>query len=164
MYWWICIFKIFFCPAIVTPSSCGIVPVPPSEQAQRALVLVAKVLQNIANNVTFGSKETFLEFMNPFITANVLACQDYFDQIARLDEKKQISVAKVSLETKNKSLEAVYKQTKNVFPKIKEKCAEKSWFKELQILMDEILQIEIHHGFSKPKEPTKDSSKEELMP
>jgi hypothetical protein len=56
--------------------------VPPNEQAQRGLTLIAKVLQNIANGVTFGKKEHFLEWLNPFIAESISACQDYFDEVA----------------------------------------------------------------------------------
>src|SRR5690242_5468834 len=44
--------------------------------------MIAKTLQNIANNITFGHKEEHAVWLNDFITANFSACQDYFDQIA----------------------------------------------------------------------------------
>jgi hypothetical protein len=48
----------FICPALVAPDSFGLIrSVPP--ESRRALVLVAKVLQNLANFVPFGSKEEF---------------------------------------------------------------------------------------------------------
>lgn len=51
----------FVCPALVAPDSFGLVRSVPTE-SRRAFVLVAKVLQNLANFVPFGSKEEFSEW------------------------------------------------------------------------------------------------------
>jgi hypothetical protein len=55
---------------------------PPGPDSQRALTLIAKTIQNVANNVTFGNKEQYMEFLNEFVTSNFAACQDYFDEVA----------------------------------------------------------------------------------
>ena len=36
----------------------------------RSLVMIAKCLQNLANLVEFGGKETYMEVVNPFILKN----------------------------------------------------------------------------------------------
>ena len=43
---------------------------PPSPGASRSLVMIAKCLQNLANLVEFGSKESYMEVVNPFILKN----------------------------------------------------------------------------------------------
>jgi len=51
------------CPALVMPSQYGVVSKPPPDNARRGLILAAKVLQNLANGVAFGEKESYmLEF------------------------------------------------------------------------------------------------------
>lgn len=57
----------FVCPAIVAPATFGLLDKHPSGPAHRALVLVAKVLQNAANATQF--KETEMECFNTFLTA-----------------------------------------------------------------------------------------------
>ena len=36
----------------------------------RSFVMIAKCLQNLANLVEFGGKETYMEVVNPFILKN----------------------------------------------------------------------------------------------
>jgi GTPase-activator protein for Ras-like GTPase len=52
----------FVCPELVMPSSFQ-----PSSAGRRNLILVSKVLQNIANDVEFGGKESFMMFANDFV-------------------------------------------------------------------------------------------------
>jgi len=54
----------YICPAIVNPGS--ICP-QLSPLQRRNLILVSKVLQNVANGVEFGLKENYLTPLNPFI-------------------------------------------------------------------------------------------------
>ena len=65
------IFLRFFCPAIVTPEMHGLMQGSPPVHLRRGLVLITKTLQNLANKVTFGHKETYMEPMNKFINANI---------------------------------------------------------------------------------------------
>jgi len=50
------LFLRFFCSAITVPDSYVLSKIVPPPTARRNLVLVAKVLQNLANNVLFGQK------------------------------------------------------------------------------------------------------------
>eukprot|EP00002_Diphylleia_rotans_P018460 TRINITY_DN3574_c0_g1_i5.p1 TRINITY_DN3574_c0_g1~~TRINITY_DN3574_c0_g1_i5.p1 ORF type:complete len:871 (+),score=139.07 TRINITY_DN3574_c0_g1_i5:51-2663(+) len=71
------IFLRFFCPAIVAPHAFGITKKPPPEESQRTLVLISKVLQNLANGTEFGSKEAWMTEMNSFIIANDTKMKDF---------------------------------------------------------------------------------------
>ncbi len=64
------IFLRFINPAILVPHQCGIVKDEPTKGTQRQLVLITKVLQNLAANVEFGKKEAFMTKLNDFIRAN----------------------------------------------------------------------------------------------
>lgn len=55
----------FICPYILSHD------LPSSENSRflkRGLVLVTKILQNLANNLLFGAKETFMNSMNEFLS------------------------------------------------------------------------------------------------
>ncbi|KAI5797697.1 hypothetical protein EDC01DRAFT_36289 [Geopyxis carbonaria] len=67
------IFLRFFCPAIVSPDSEGLIDSVPSKEMRRGLMLVAKIIQNLANNVLFGAKESYMIPLNDFLTGNI--CQ-----------------------------------------------------------------------------------------
>lgn len=41
----------FFCPALVAPHAYGLIPEPPSNELQRELILLSKIMQNLANEV-----------------------------------------------------------------------------------------------------------------
>lgn len=60
------IFLRFINPAIVSPYEAGIVDKQPSQRTLRGLMLVSKILQNIANNVEFSKEEHMLPF-NDFV-------------------------------------------------------------------------------------------------
>ena len=47
-----------------------IISEPPPPAAGRSLVMIAKCLQNLANLVEFGAKESYMEVVNPFILKN----------------------------------------------------------------------------------------------
>jgi hypothetical protein len=59
------IFLRFFCPAIVTPHTNGLVDKPPPGKALKALLLVTKALQNLANGVNF--REEYLQPLNGWL-------------------------------------------------------------------------------------------------
>ena len=75
----------YLCPAIVAPDGFGVVD-QPIEEIRRCLVLVTKVLQNLANRVQF-TKEPFMHCMNPFIESNVGRIRDLFDIYANVSEE-----------------------------------------------------------------------------
>lgn len=56
---------------------------------RRGLLLIAKIIQNLANNVLFGAKEPYMFPLNDFLAHNV------FDVMGFL---RQISVSRRSLE------------------------------------------------------------------
>ncbi|XP_067664824.1 ras GTPase-activating protein 1-like isoform X1 [Haliotis asinina] len=64
------IFLRLLCPAILTPKSFNLVSENPSETAARNLKLVAKAIQNLANLVESGTKESYMESVQPFIKKN----------------------------------------------------------------------------------------------
>jgi neurofibromin 1 len=42
-----------------------------SQKTRRSLLLVAKVVQNLANNVLFGTKEQYMSPLNDFLAQNI---------------------------------------------------------------------------------------------
>eukprot|EP01102_Stenamoeba_stenopodia_P020321 TRINITY_DN786_c0_g7_i1.p1 TRINITY_DN786_c0_g7~~TRINITY_DN786_c0_g7_i1.p1 ORF type:complete len:924 (-),score=135.37 TRINITY_DN786_c0_g7_i1:1405-4176(-) len=84
------LFLRFICPALVTPERYSILPNEGQNlpaQARRGLILVSKLLQNLANNVEFdGSKEDYTKSLNRLITRNIDSVRKFFDELA--DETK----------------------------------------------------------------------------
>ncbi|KAI1325648.1 GTPase [Xylariaceae sp. FL0255] len=76
------IFLRFFCPAIVAPDSEKLVDVPPSKEMRRGLLLIAKVIQNLANNVLFGAKEPYMYPLNDFLTQNIYKVTTFLREIS----------------------------------------------------------------------------------
>ncbi|KAJ1960437.1 Ras GTPase activating protein ira2 [Dipsacomyces acuminosporus] len=64
------IFLRFLCPAIVAPDSNGICPPIENPEVRRGLLLCTKITHNLANDVAFGNKETYMVPLNRFITEN----------------------------------------------------------------------------------------------
>ncbi|KAI0428177.1 GTPase [Xylaria sp. FL1042] len=76
------IFLRFFCPAIVAPESEKLVNDPPSKEMRRGLLLIAKVIQNLANNVLFGAKEQYMYPLNDFLTQNIYKVTTFLREIS----------------------------------------------------------------------------------
>jgi neurofibromin 1 len=76
------LFLRFFCPAIVSPEELNILATPPSQTARRGLILVSKLLQNLANGLEFGNKEPAMASFNPFISDNKEKVEAFFNILA----------------------------------------------------------------------------------
>jgi hypothetical protein len=59
------------CPALLVPQTYGLVKEQTHPQTHRTLILITKVLQNLASKNEFSDKEVFMEAMNGFIKRNV---------------------------------------------------------------------------------------------
>jgi len=111
------IFLRYFCPAIMVPEFFHLISEVPSPVVRRALVLITKCLQNVANNTNFGGdSEPYLKTMNQFIESNVQIVKTYFEKISTLDtvvpEKspsKEIKISEIS-EGDYKQLEEIVVQ------------------------------------------------------
>jgi len=83
------IFLRLFCPAVSSPEAYGIVEEPPSADSRRLLILITKVLQNLSNDVEFGSKEPYMAKMNDFIHSNRLKLTAFYDKLLKSPTKSQ---------------------------------------------------------------------------
>ncbi|XP_020613799.1 neurofibromin-like [Orbicella faveolata] len=71
----------FINPAITSPHATGIIDQVPSEELGRGLMLLSKVLQNLANHVLF-TKEKHMEPFNGFLQANFDKARKFFSVIS----------------------------------------------------------------------------------
>jgi neurofibromin 1 len=76
------VFLRFFCPAIVAPDAEGLVHTTPSKDMRRGLLLIAKIVQNLANNVLFGAKEPWMFPLNDFLTQNIYRVTTFLREIS----------------------------------------------------------------------------------
>lgn len=75
------IFLRFINPAIVSPQEMGIVNRPVPVQVKRGLMLMSKILQNIANHIEF-SKERYMMPFNDFLRAHFEIGRRFFVEIS----------------------------------------------------------------------------------
>ncbi|KAB5585388.1 hypothetical protein GE09DRAFT_24575 [Coniochaeta sp. 2T2.1] len=83
------IFLRFFCPAIVAPEVEGLVSTVPSKEMRRGLTLIAKIIQNLANNVLFGAKEPYMSPLNEFLTHNIYRVTTFLREISVPPEESE---------------------------------------------------------------------------
>ncbi|KAI8050945.1 hypothetical protein BDF22DRAFT_745143 [Syncephalis plumigaleata] len=76
------IFLRFFCPAIVSPETHNISQPLRSKEVRRGLLLITKVIQNLANQVLFGTKETFMTSLNDFLDKNMAVVRKFLHDIS----------------------------------------------------------------------------------
>lgn len=67
------VFLRLFNPAILTPENSGFskAALPKSKMVRKLLLQATRMMQNLANNMMFGAKETHLISLNDFITGNL---------------------------------------------------------------------------------------------
>ncbi|RDW91274.1 ras GAP protein-like protein [Coleophoma crateriformis] len=93
------LFLRFFCPAILNPKLFGILPDHPPPKAQRALTLIAKSLQVLANLSTFGQKEEWMLPMNKFLSTHKQDVKSYIDEICSIPAERSKSALPASYTT-----------------------------------------------------------------
>lgn len=100
----------FLCPAMTAPHAYGLLESPPNETAQRQLILIGKVIQNLANLQAPGAKEQFMSSMDNFYDKNMDRMRDFYREILRDDgfEGETEDVATVTEEVKHNSLATVW--------------------------------------------------------
>ncbi|CAO3626389.1 unnamed protein product [Cunninghamella echinulata] len=78
------IFLRFFCPAIVSPESEGLIKpmTTVSREMRRGHLMATKVIQNLANNVLFGAKEAYMIVLNDFLTGNIYKVTSFLREIS----------------------------------------------------------------------------------
>lgn len=76
------VFLRFFCPAIVSPDSEGLISTVPTKEGRRGLMLIAKLIQNLANNVLFGAKEGYMVPLNDFLMKNIIGVLTFLRTIS----------------------------------------------------------------------------------
>jgi len=84
------IFLRLFCPAVSSPEAYGIVEEPPNADSRRLLILITKVLQNLSNDVEFGSKEPYMTKMNDFIQSNRPKLVVFYDTLLKGSTKPPV--------------------------------------------------------------------------
>lgn len=77
----------FVCPALMTPRAFGVVSVDPPARAARALTLVGKIVQNVANGIEF-KKEAFMVPFNDLVLANQAAMNAFLDKVIQVPKAK----------------------------------------------------------------------------
>jgi neurofibromin 1 len=74
-------------PYITSPDGFGCYHRPIDQSGRRNLILVAKVLQNLANDALFGAKEAYMVGMNAFMGTALPQCQNYINELGRSPSK-----------------------------------------------------------------------------
>ncbi|ETN06967.1 hypothetical protein PPTG_12940 [Phytophthora nicotianae INRA-310] len=94
------VFLRFLCPALVVPHKMNLTPenAAPDKQMQRTLVLLAKLMQSLANNVEYStSTESFMVPFNSFLARNRPKLTRFYDQLcqqAQNDPRRESLVAR----------------------------------------------------------------------
>jgi len=116
----------FICPAIIAPHSYGLLmtpdrkkPVVPGDRLQRQLILLGKVLQNLANGVLFGKKEPFMIGMNDFISSNLEQVNEWMEQISKGNGSFSEQPGSVPKNTVLDSYNFLASHVRNNMPKIR---------------------------------------------
>ncbi|CAO3639828.1 unnamed protein product [Cunninghamella echinulata] len=75
-----------FGPAIVSPEHAGFTKaaIPKNNNIRKLLLQATRVIQNLASNILFGSKETHMIMLNDFLTNNIYRVTSFLREISSL--------------------------------------------------------------------------------
>jgi len=119
----------FVCPAIFSPEKFGLAKGNIPAVGQRSLILIAKILQNLANGVQFGAKEAYIQPANFFITDHLKDLGDFMEQLSdipaplRRDYNQAMPVS-LSQDQQKKAMALVLQSVKTQLPKLEERLSE----------------------------------------
>ncbi|ELR25191.1 GTPase-activator protein for Ras family GTPase [Acanthamoeba castellanii str. Neff] len=92
------------CTAFSTSHLTPYLQLPARQMAQRQLILVTKVLQNLANDTLPGAKEAYMERLNAFIVSNKPALGRFYDQIVDHPDHGKLTDLTVPARVRNDAL------------------------------------------------------------
>jgi len=101
------LFLRYICPSLVAPHLYGLLEDHPCPTAQRQLILVSKVLQNLSNNTLPGSKEDYMQRLNDFITNNTGELNEFYDRILN-SSNLQSSHREIPAQAQKNALAEIY--------------------------------------------------------
>lgn len=110
-----------------------------NDEAKRGLTLIAKTLQNLANGVTFGKKEMFMEPMNEFIESHTEECLQYFEAVSfpkQTRHTKQLNNHSLEVYEKREHLEGILDIACIEWTTIEQKCEGKEWIEDLRSVIN----------------------------
>ncbi|KAI9318553.1 hypothetical protein BX666DRAFT_1511999 [Dichotomocladium elegans] len=83
------VFLRLFGPVIVSPENAGLSKqaTPRSKNIRKLLLQATRLMQNIANNVLFGSKETHMFVLNDFVTENIYRVTSFLRTISTVESE-----------------------------------------------------------------------------
>jgi len=91
------IFLRFICPAIISPTGSNIVEgTEISADAQRHLILIAKMVQNIANGLLFGQKEPYMLPLNDFVESNIERVKIFLHELSQGISSNSSEIPKIT--------------------------------------------------------------------
>ncbi|KAI8975358.1 hypothetical protein BDF20DRAFT_914298 [Mycotypha africana] len=99
------IFLRFFCPAIVSPETEGHIKntASISREMRRGFLIATKIIQNLANNVLFGAKETYMIVLNDFLTSNIYKVASFLREVSTVPDNSATDDSLEALQMNEKS-------------------------------------------------------------
>jgi len=121
------VFLRFIGPSLMAPEGFGLVKAPPDQEGRRALSLIAKVLQNTANQAYF--KEEYMFELNSFIDQNKNRTLQFYDKLstpteAKTNEEVTFEDEEKEKEEKIKELAIIIKHLANNIGKVEANYAQ----------------------------------------
>jgi hypothetical protein len=80
-------------PALVTPSYYGLVSEPPTQSAQKELINVSRIFQNLANETNPSDKNSFLKPFDEFVQQEIPKLREFYEAI--INNQQQVASASV---------------------------------------------------------------------
>eukprot|EP00833_Pecoramyces_ruminatium_P005916 jgi/Orpsp1_1/1179948/evm.model.c7180000071512.1 len=90
------LFLRFFVPAITSPENFGLTKNKISINERKSLIICGKVLTALCNNVNFGGKEKYMEYLNPFLQVHREETKEFLQWAMQFDENENNVINPVS--------------------------------------------------------------------
>eukprot|EP01089_Gocevia_fonbrunei_P015362 TRINITY_DN4480_c0_g1_i1.p1 TRINITY_DN4480_c0_g1~~TRINITY_DN4480_c0_g1_i1.p1 ORF type:complete len:358 (+),score=82.71 TRINITY_DN4480_c0_g1_i1:113-1075(+) len=129
----------FVCPSILAPHLYGLLPAPAHPTTQRQLILISKVLTNLANGTMPGNKEEYMKQLNIFIERNQDKLKGFFDSIT-VNEHHDIPDQDIPDVVKDNALEGLFNHIQVNYKKVSAKLQTFENTEDIQARLDELFE------------------------
>lgn len=149
----------FICPAITAPHFYGLLKENPNNIAQRQLVLIAKVLQNLANMTKDVTKEKFMQELREFTERNIPKLKQFYLVLLNPQNRGKVEAQlklKVPEEVRLNSLAALHDHIAKTCERLHQefkKLPNPEKVEEMEAILQKILDTYGQKGPRKLKQP-----------
>lgn len=115
----------FLCPVIIAPDRFGLATASPDSKARRGLVIISKLLQNLANGTEFDySKEVYMCEFNHVLSKYRTDLSRFAEELVSCTETPHATPDRLSPALRNRAVQFIFAHVQTSFASVRPLCSD----------------------------------------